>query len=130
MTSIETRKGIMDVKWKDSLCKQIALNKAIYFYPVLTQLTYVLYSVLLGFSEKLSNLVLLYSVIFWPESSTFTLPSFTKNRVATTSVICHPRHPAPTIMGGLVLRLQCACFVYFYCLSAVCFGFGYDYGCK
>ena len=30
-------------------------------------------------------------------------------------VVCHPRHPAPTIMGGLVLRLQGACFVYFYC---------------
>jgi len=30
-------------------------------------------------------------------------------------VVCHPGHPAPTIMGGPVLRLQCACFVYFYC---------------
>jgi len=30
-------------------------------------------------------------------------------------VVCHPTHPAPTIMGGLVLRLQGACFVYFYC---------------
>ena len=30
-------------------------------------------------------------------------------------VVCHPGHHAPTIMGGLVLRLQSACFVYFYC---------------
>jgi len=28
------------------------------------------------------------------------------------------------------IRLQCACFVYFYCWSAVCFGFGYGYGRK
>jgi len=30
-------------------------------------------------------------------------------------VVCYPWHPAPTIMGGLVLRFQCTCFVYFYC---------------
>jgi len=40
-------------------------------------------------------------------------------------VVCHPRHPAPMIMGGLVLQLQCTCFVYFYCWPAVCFDFGY-----
>ena len=40
-------------------------------------------------------------------------------------VVCHPGHPVSTIMGGVVLRFQCACFVYFYCWSAVGFGFGY-----
>jgi len=43
-------------------------------------------------------------------------------------VVCHPGHPVTTIIGGLVLGLQCACFVYFYCWSAVSFGFGYGYG--
>ena len=38
-----------------------------------------------------------------PSSSSHSLPC---------CVICHPGHPAPTIMGGLV---QSACFVYFYC---------------
>ena len=37
-----------------------------------------------------------------PSSSSHCLPS---------RVVCHPGHPAPTIMGGLVLRLQCPCFV-------------------
>jgi len=51
-------------------------------------------------------------------------------------VVCHPGHNAanaPTIMGGLVLRLQCTCFIYLYTVgrhSAVCFGFGYGYGRK
>ena len=75
------------MEWKNSLCKQIALNKAskaIYFLPSFNPVNLGT-SVLLGFSEKLCNPVLLYSVIFWPESSTFTLPSFTKNRVATTA---------------------------------------------
>ena len=26
-------------------------------------------------------------------------------------VVCYPWHPAPTIMGSLILRLQCTCFV-------------------
>ena len=56
-----------------------------------------------------------------PSSSSHSLPH---------RVVCHPGHPAPTIMGGLALRLQCACFVYFYCWSAVCFDFGYGYGRK
>jgi len=50
-----------------------------------------------------------------PSSSSHSLPRH---------VLCHPGHPAPTIMGGLLLWLQCACVVYFYCWSAVCFGFG------
>ena len=29
-------------------------------------------------------------------------------------VVCHPGHPASTIMGDLVLWFQWACFVYFY----------------
>jgi len=61
------------------------------------------------------------STASYPSSSSHSLPSL---------VVCHPGHPAPTIMGGLVLRLQYACFVYFYCSSAVCFGFGYGYGRK
>ena len=34
-----------------------------------------------------------------PSSSSHSLPC---------RVVCHPGHPAPTIMGGLVLRLKCA----------------------
>jgi len=37
-----------------------------------------------------------------PSSSTHSLPC---------RVVCHPGHPALTIMGGLVLWLQCSCFV-------------------
>ena len=40
-----------------------------------------------------------------PSSSSHSLPR---------RVVCYPGHPAPMIMGGLVLRLQCACFVYSY----------------
>jgi len=29
-------------------------------------------------------------------------------------VVCLPGHPMTMIMGGLVLRLQCTCFLYFY----------------
>ena len=43
-----------------------------------------------------------------PSSSSHSLPR---------RVVCHPGHPASTIMGGLVLCLHCACFVYFYVLS-------------
>ena len=32
-------------------------------------------------------------------------------------VVCHPGHPASTIMGGLVLRLRCTCFVLLLSLS-------------
>jgi len=41
-----------------------------------------------------------------PSSSSHSLPR---------SVVCHLGHPASMIMGGLVLRLECTCFVYFYC---------------
>ena len=42
-----------------------------------------------------------------PSSSSQSLPC---------RVLCYPGHPAPTIMGGLVIRLQSTCFVYlFYC---------------
>jgi len=58
-----------------------------------------------------------------PSSSSHSLPR---------RVVCHPGQPASTIMGGLVLWLKCACFVYFYTVvirwSAVGFGFGYGYG--
>jgi len=53
-----------------------------------------------------------------PSSSFHSLPR---------RVDCHTGHPAPTIMGRLVLRLQCTCFVYFYCWSTVYFGFGYNW---
>jgi len=57
-----------------------------------------------------------------PSSSSHSLPR---------RVVCHPGHPAPTIMGGVVLWLQCACFVYFYFrYPLVGFGFGYSYGRK
>ena len=46
------------------------------------------------------------STAFHPSSSSHSLPRH---------VVCHPGNPAPTIIGGLVLQLQCACFVYFYC---------------
>jgi len=48
--------------------------------------------------------------------------------------VCYPCHPAPTIMGCLVLRLQYATahasFTSTVVIrwSAVCFGFGYSYG--
>jgi len=40
-----------------------------------------------------------------PSSSSHSLPR---------RVVCHPADPVPTIMGCLVLQLQCPCFVYFY----------------
>ena len=46
------------------------------------------------------------STTYHPSSSSHSLPR---------RVVCHPGHPASTIMGGLVLWLQCARFVYFYC---------------
>jgi len=47
------------------------------------------------------------SIASRPSSSSHSLPH---------RVVCHPgHHDMPVIMGGLVLRLQCACFVYFYC---------------
>ena len=46
------------------------------------------------------------STTFHPSSSFHSLPRH---------VVCHPGHPTSTIIGGLVLRLQSACFVYFYC---------------
>ena len=60
-----------------------------------------------------------------PSSSSHSMPH---------RVVCHPGHPASTIMGGLVLWLQSACFVYFHTVvirwAAVGFGFGYCYGRK
>jgi len=70
---------------KNSLCKQIALNKAIYFLLSFNPVNLGTLLSITRFFRKPSKLVLLYSVIFWPESSTFTLPSFAKNRVATTN---------------------------------------------
>jgi len=47
-------------------------------------------------------------------------------------IVCHARHPAPTIMGGLVLWLRAhASFTSIVIhWSAVCFSFGYGYGRK
>ena len=64
------------------------------------------------------------STTSYPSSSNHSLPR---------RVVCHPGHPTSTIMGDLVLWLQCACFVYFYCrysLVGSLFGFGYGYGRK
>ena len=44
--------------------------------------------------------------------STASHPSSSFHRLPGL-VICYPWHPVSTIMGGPVLRLQCACFVYF-----------------
>jgi len=89
--TVETRKGITGCGVENSLYKQIALNKAIYFLPSFNPVNLGTLLSFTRFFRKLSNLVLLYSVIFWPETSTFTLPSFTKNRVATTTR--HPLYP-------------------------------------
>jgi len=37
--------------------------------------------------------------------------SFSSSHSLPRRVVCHPGQLAPMIMGGLVLRLQCACFV-------------------
>ena len=52
-----------------------------------------------------------------PSSSSHSLPR---------RVVCHPGHPAPTIMGGLIPQLQCHTVVIHW--SAVDFGFGFGYG--
>jgi len=55
-----------------------------------------------------------------PSSSSHSLPR---------RVVCHPVHPAPTIMGGLVQWFY-GFSAHASFTSAVGFGFGYGYGRK
>jgi len=63
--------------------------------------------------------------------STTSHPSFSSHSLSGC-VVCDPGHPAPMIMCGVVLWLQCACFVYGLLLIVVirwsAVGFGYGYG--
>jgi len=51
--------------------------------------------------------------INYTTACTYTVPTndygdaFSSSQSLPRRVVCHPGHPAPTIMGGLVLGLQC-----------------------